>query len=204
MHAADVRPFPRIGRRLEGMGHLLSHYLEMVAAMLLGMWLLGAPLRALLLPGHEDPLMHEPVPAYALMTLSMTAPMVAWMRYRGHPWRRLAEMSAAMLLAVAVPLALVGLAGTAGLAWPTRHSPPPMTHLGLFGMAALMLYRCKEYCHAPTHGLHCAALFTARHTRAATNESGYGVGLSVLGTLLCWGLVLALVARGTLAAGASH
>ena len=74
MHAADVRLLPRISQRLERMGHFLSHYLEMVVVMLLGMLVLGGPLRALLLSGHEDPLMHAPVPAYTVATL----PMVAW------------------------------------------------------------------------------------------------------------------------------
>jgi flagellar biosynthetic protein FliP len=211
MHAADVRLVPRIGQRLAGTGHFLGHYLEMVLVMLLGMWLLGPPLRALLLPGHEDPLMHEPLGAYAVAALSMTVPMVAWMRYRGHTWRRLAEMSAAMPLAVVVPLALVWLAATAGLPWPTRHNLPPMMHLGLFSMAALMLRRCREYCHTPTHGppgaALVAALVRARRARAAGhehNEHGNSVRLGVLGTLLGWGLVLALVVWGTLTAGASH
>jgi hypothetical protein len=204
MHAADVRIFPSSSNRLERLGHFLSHYLEMVAVMLLGMVVLGGPLRALLLSGHEDPLMHAPVPAYAVATL----PMVAWMRYRGHTWQQAAETSAVMILAVAAPLGIVQLAATAGLGWPTLRSLPPMTHLGLFAMAALMLYHCKDYCRASTARQYCGALFTslfrARRGRTAGTEYAAGSGLGVVGTLLCWSLVLALVAWGTLMASAYH
>jgi hypothetical protein len=207
-HAAAVRLLPRISQRLERTGQFLSHYLEMVVVMLLGMLVLGGPLSALLLSDHADALMHAPVHAYTLATLSMVVPMVGWMRYRGHGWRPVAEMSSVMILAVAAPLAIVQLAATAGLPWPTRHSLPSMTHLGLFGMAALMLYRCNDYCHASTGGQYCTALFSAslraRRAWTAGNEHGDGSGFGVVGTLLCWGLVLALVVWGTLSANAYH
>jgi hypothetical protein len=41
-----------------------------------------------------------------VMTVSMTVPMVAWMRYRGHGWVRSGEMVGAMVvpaLALIVP-----------------------------------------------------------------------------------------------------
>ena len=208
MHAADVRMLTRISDRLERLGHFLSHYLEMVVVMLLGMVVLGGPLRALLLSGHEDPLMHAPMLAYTVATLSMMVPMVAWMLYRGHTWQQAAETSAVMILAVAAPLALVQLAATAGLGWPTLQNLPPITHIGLFGMAALMLYHCKDYCHAPTGRQYCGALFTAvfraRRAQTAGGEYGDNSGTGIVGTLLCWTLVVALVAWGTVMASAYH
>jgi hypothetical protein len=101
MHTADARLLPRIGQRLERTGHFLSHYLEMVVMMMLGVLVLGIPL-----PGHEDPMLNEPVPAYTLATM---VPMLAWMLYRSQTWRRAAEMSVAMILTVAAPLAIVRL-----------------------------------------------------------------------------------------------
>jgi hypothetical protein len=41
------------------------------------------------------------------MGLTMTVPMVAWMRYRGHAWRPTNEMAASMLIPTVVTMALV-------------------------------------------------------------------------------------------------
>ncbi len=42
------------------------------------------------------------------MALTMTVPMVAWMRYRGHGWRPCLEMAAAMFVPTFVAIALLG------------------------------------------------------------------------------------------------
>jgi hypothetical protein len=42
----------------------------------------------------------------SMMAFSMTAPMVAWMRYRGHARRMTLEMAAAMI-APAIPLCIL-------------------------------------------------------------------------------------------------
>jgi hypothetical protein len=63
--------------------------------------------------------------ATLVMAFSMTAPMVAWMRHRHHPWNACLEMTAAMV-APAIPLCALrmadvisdGICGrTAGPAW---------------------------------------------------------------------------------------
>jgi flagellar biosynthetic protein FliP len=118
------------------------HLLEMVVAMMVGMgafglalWALGEP------PGYANLLVE-----YGLMGAFMAAPMVAWMRHRGHPWRDGAEMAAAMvapMLALAFPVEL-------GVAVPglSEESLMVLSHVAMIGgMVALMLYRFDRYAH---------------------------------------------------------
>ena len=85
--------------------HFVRHYAEMVAAMFLGMGVLIMPLGAALgvvgLSLDTDALM------ISGMALTMTAPMVAWMRYRGHGWPACADMTAAMAIPTLGVLALL-------------------------------------------------------------------------------------------------
>ena len=76
----------------------LRHYAEMVLAMIAGMIVLGMPLDLVL--GDDRTLM------LANMGFSMTVPMVAWMRHRGHGWRPSAEMAAAMVIPTLLAIAL--------------------------------------------------------------------------------------------------
>ena len=120
------------------------HYLEMVAAMFVGMGVLWLPaLGALSIAGISIEELRDEAPALDLlgMGLSMTVPMVAWMRFRGHAWRPCGEMAAAMLVPT---LGVIGLLG-AGL----------MTDFGalmmlehvvmLPAMLGVMLLRWDEY-----------------------------------------------------------
>jgi hypothetical protein len=139
---------PRLDGRVRGRlvsGWLFTrHLLEMVIAMLAGMGLLGVALWALGEPPGYSNLLIE----YALMVASMSASMVAWMRYRGHPWSDGTEMTMAMLvptfaLVLPVELGVVGLTG---------HLVEMLTHVAMIvGMAALMLYRWDRYAHG-AHG----------------------------------------------------
>lgn len=67
------------------------HYLEMVLAMFLGMAVLGGAL-AIFVEIEDTALM------LGWMAFTMTAPMVGWMRYRGHGWTPCVEMGASMVL----------------------------------------------------------------------------------------------------------
>lgn len=100
----------------------LRHFAEMLAAMLLGMAVLGWPAHGI-----------DSAPAaLLLMATSMTAPIVAWMRHRGHGWARAGEMAGAMY-APAAALALLG----AGLdAYHATMVP---------SMLAVMLLRREDY-----------------------------------------------------------
>jgi hypothetical protein len=69
----------------------IRHYIEMVVVMVLGMFALGAPANAVV---HTS---GRPAVMLAEMAVTMTLPMVAWMRFRGHTWRPCNEMAASML-----------------------------------------------------------------------------------------------------------
>ena len=112
--------------------HFLRHYLEMVAAMFLGMAILGVPVdRALdALGATSDEFM------FLGMATTMTVPMVGWMIYRGHGWRANTEMSASMFVpAFAVIGALMVIEHVAML----------------LAMAGVMLLRPAEYIHHHGH-----------------------------------------------------
>ena len=126
--------------------HFIRHYLEMVAAMFLGMLVLGLPAGwAVSAFGSSMSELHSDAPAAMLlgMAVTMTAPMVGWMRYRGHGWRASAEMSAAMFLPTFAAIALlwVELVEDIGGLMVIEHVAM------LAAMAAAMLLRPAEYTH---------------------------------------------------------
>ena len=113
----------------------LRHYLEMVVAMLLGM---AVVLGGLAAAGVELELL--------VMATSMTVPMVAWMRHRGHGWAPAAEMSGAMYAPTAAALVLLWT----GLV-EDEHGLLMIQHVAMFPlMFAAMLLRRDEYSHV-TH-----------------------------------------------------
>jgi hypothetical protein len=76
----------------------LRHYLEMVAAMLVGMVVLGAALRGVLaLAGLRYPVQYPELVALE-MAATMSVGMVTWMRHRGHGWASTLEMAGAMFV----------------------------------------------------------------------------------------------------------
>ena len=87
----------------------IRHFLEMCVAMCVG----GGLLNALIfvagpaLFGYPD--LRETNPAFALLVIALIylAPMVAWMRFRGMPWRPILEMSGAV---IALAVVFIGLA----------------------------------------------------------------------------------------------
>jgi hypothetical protein len=133
----DVRRFAR-------------HYAEMVSAMVLGMVVLGVPAGwALEAAGTSWAGLEADAPALMLlgMALTMTVPMVGWMRHRGHGWRAANEMSAAMLLPTA---AVIGLLGTALVE--DLDALLALEHVTmLLAMLGAMLLRPAEYTGA-AHG----------------------------------------------------
>lgn len=116
------------------------HFLEMVLAMALGMMLLQ-PLWRFGLPavGAGHPLDKDTLNALAMAT-DMTIGMGAWMRYRGHAWRVIAEMSTTMYLPFMIffPLVWAG-AMSGGLMLTLGHN------LMLPAMLGIMLRRRDEY-----------------------------------------------------------
>jgi hypothetical protein len=118
----------------------LRHYLEMVVAMLLGM---AVVLGALAAAGVELASVELEL---LVMATSMTVPMVAWMRHRGHGWAPAAEMSGAMYAPTAAALVLLWT----GLV-EDEHGLMMIQHVAMFPlMFAAMLLRRDEYSHV-TH-----------------------------------------------------
>ncbi len=116
------------------LARFVGHYVEMVAAMIVGMvalaplwpadWLVRADLEAL------------------VMATNMTLAMAGWMRVRGHPWPRIGEMSAVMYLpfvALLVPYWL-GALSAMGLMIAGHVIMFPL-------MLVAMLWRRSEYWH---------------------------------------------------------
>ena len=112
------------------------HFGEMVLAMMAGM------------------LVYMPVAGFipaALqqigMALFMAAPMIAWMRIRGHGWRHGFEMALAMLGPWAAVESLVALGAANVLPW-LAHANDPAMYLGMLG---IMLVRRDHYAHGGAH-----------------------------------------------------
>jgi hypothetical protein len=122
------------------------HYIEMVAVMFAGMGILWLPASlALNAAGLSSAELHADAPALLLlvMAVTMTAPMVAWMRYRGHAWRPSAEMVAAMFVPTLAAIALlaVSLVESLGTLMAIEHVAM------LLAMLGAMLVRRDEYAH---------------------------------------------------------
>jgi hypothetical protein len=128
--------------------HFIRHYAEMVAAMFLGMGVLFAPaLVALGAAGVSSSELRSDAPALLLlgMGVTMTLPMVAWMRYRGHGWAASNEMAASMLIPTAGVIALLGagLVDDVGMLLMVEHV------VMLPAMLVAMLLRRDEYLGGP-------------------------------------------------------
>jgi putative flavoprotein involved in K+ transport len=83
----------------------------MLVAMFLGMVVIGEPaMLALGAAGVTSAELTADAPALMLlgMGVTMTMPMVAWMRYRGHGWGPSNEMAASMLIPTAGVIGLLG------------------------------------------------------------------------------------------------
>src|SRR5215203_5514486 len=74
----------------------IRHYVEMVVVMFAGMLVLGLPGEAALKAiGSGTSVLRDDAPSLVFlgMAATMTVPMVAWMRYRGHRWQPTLEMA---------------------------------------------------------------------------------------------------------------
>ena len=125
-HGRGVWPFAR-------------HYLEMVAAMVAGMVVLGSLAHGVAaLAGTEVP---DGTEATALlMAAEMAAGMTVWMRRRGHGWPATLEMSGAMFVPL---LALFPLLWAGAL---DDGSLMVADHVAMFPLMALVMVRRRtEY-----------------------------------------------------------
>lgn len=130
--------------------HFTRHYVEMIVAMFAGMVVLGGPaLLVLGAAGVTSAELRSDAPAALLlgMGITMTVPMVGWMRHRGHGWRPSNEMGASMMLPT---IGVIGLLG-GGLVTDIG-ALLVIEHVVMFpAMLVAMLLRRDEYTHA-AHG----------------------------------------------------
>ena len=137
-------------RRSSSTRHFIRHYAEMVVAMFLGMVVLGVPAGwALSAVASSTSQLTADAPALMLlgMAVTMTVPLVAWMRYRGHSWRATAEMAASVVLPTSAAIAsrAAGVMTDIGTLLGVEHVAM------LLGMLAAMLLRPAEYTHHHAH-----------------------------------------------------
>jgi hypothetical protein len=117
------------------------HYAEMVVVMFMGMFALSMPADALFGALGMSTSDHHPATMLFSMGITMTVPMVAWMRYRGHAWRPNIEMAASMIVPTlgAMALASSGVLTAIGTLMIIEHVAM------LSSMMFVMLIRRDEY-----------------------------------------------------------
>ena len=124
--------------------HFIRHYVEMVIAMVVGMLILGGAFAVLLgAVGIHVGSWRTEAPELMLlgMAFTMSAPMVAWMRFRGHGWAPAWEMTASMFVPSFAAIALLW-AGTVE----DSHALLMIQHIAMFpAMLAVMFLRLDEY-----------------------------------------------------------
>jgi fructose-specific phosphotransferase system IIC component len=132
---------PPIARGVRRLARFVSHALEMVLAMIVGMLVLGVPVGIVArLLGVHDLYHDQAVVGAVVMAAEMTLPMAWWMDRRGHDRRMIVEMSAAMTIpAVAlVTGAVLGVIdGAVIMTW-----QDPLMYVA---MLAAMLWRWSAY-----------------------------------------------------------
>jgi hypothetical protein len=144
----------------------VRHYLEMVAAMAVGMIALH-PVAMFVLPALGwSAALSRPDLHTLVMATTMSIGMAVWMRYRAHRWRAVAEMSGAMylpFLVLFVPLWTGAISGT---------TLSVAGHLLMLpAMLGVMLLRPDEYCAGAA-----SAPRPSRGTARAGRRFGSGQG----------------------------
>jgi hypothetical protein len=111
----------------------------MLGAMAIGMLAGAAVFLSIVQVTWDEALLRYPVQALLVMAVSMTVPMLAWMRYRGHSWRDSLEMASAMVLPVIPFVLLVAFDVTKGSFCQLYCLATVLAMLGV------MFYRRDEY-----------------------------------------------------------
>ena len=115
------------------------HFVEMIVAMAIGMFVGVAIYLTAIGMTFDQALIRHPITILLVVAISMTVPMVAWMRHRGHGWRSCSEMAAAMVIPVIPFLCLVWFGVTKSALCGAYCAA------SVAAMLALMLYRRSEY-----------------------------------------------------------
>lgn len=163
-------PYDRPRRpHLGGWLPFIRHYLEMVLAMAIGMAALHPLGMFAFQAAGAAPLLDNVELMTLLMATDMAIAMGAWMAYRRHGWRDIAEMSAVMYLPFIIffPATLTGLM-TGGAMMAAGHV------LMLAAMLALMLWRRDHYGrpHPARPAAHAAQAIPSGTTGPAAQQAG--------------------------------
>ena len=99
--------------------------------------------------GHSEPFRELPELSVLIVTFTMTAPMVAWMLFRGMPRRKTAEMAAVM------PVLAIALLGLGWLAIVPKGELALSEHgLMMPAMLVPMVFRLDFYTGRAGHSRH--------------------------------------------------
>jgi flagellar biosynthetic protein FliP len=130
---------PQLGHKRH-LSPFWRHFLEMLAAMAVGMIATGAIFLSIVgLKTWDEVTIQYPTQALLAMAAGMSIPMAAWMLLRGMGRRNAYEMTAAMILPVIPFLCLVWF-GITKSAW-----CGPYCAATIVAMLALMRYRRSTY-----------------------------------------------------------
>jgi hypothetical protein len=134
------------GQTASGRWRFRRHYLEMVAAMLVGMVILGGLVRGVLAQaGLKFPAQYPELAALE-MAFDMSVGMVAWMRHRGHRWASTLEMAGAMFAPALALFPLLWLGVISG------DSLLVLEHLAMFPLMFLVMLRRRGEYGGSSHG----------------------------------------------------
>jgi hypothetical protein len=129
-----------------GRWRFLRHYLEMVAAMVVGMVVVGAAVRGVLaLAGLAFPARYPELAALE-MAVTMSVGMVAWMRRRGHRWASTVEMAGAMFAPALALFPLLWLGVIPG------DDLLVLEHLAMLPLTWLVMLRRRAEYGGSSHG----------------------------------------------------
>lgn len=148
-HGVTAGP-SRARRGLRATGHFVAHFFEMCAVMCVGLGLLDLAYLAMAQgAGYANPFVDLPVLSTCVIAFNMTAPMAAWMRFRGMEWRLINEMSAGMIAEAALLLVLYWLSVV-----PARDLFPLQHGLMMPAMLIPMFLRLDHYTGRMRHTTH--------------------------------------------------
>lgn len=140
----------QVGNVLRPAGHFVLHFVEMCAAMCIGLAVLDLVYVGIArIAGYTDPFTQVLALSTLVIAFNMTVPMVAWMRFRGMAWRPINEMAAAMVGEAVLLLGLywIGMIPAQNL-FPLQHA------LMMPAMLIPMFFRLDLYTGRAGHGAH--------------------------------------------------
>jgi hypothetical protein len=127
--------------------NFLRHYVEMCVAMCIGVAVTSFLLRAVADARGADLRQEWPLISLLAISIGITLPMAAWMRFRGMAWRPILEMSVAGIVAVMV-VAWFGIISASGVKVGT------VCGVACVAMFGAMLFRLDMYTGRSGHQHH--------------------------------------------------